>query len=247
VVHLCYVFFFLCTLNYDLICGALLRSRNLTGARDDDLVIVTKAGDIPRASVVRMLSQCEGYSLPVTLEMPGYLYDFGCMQTTHSNSSIRTRSWRSTKLVRRSMIAQSCDSTGIFHSQECLEMLHTDQHLAMGFWSWSPLTILNAGWHLRYFFNATNLVSALQDNNKMASTPLVVGLDERQETIARCLIFRCIHIDSLPLFTRALVPRPVGPNHLMNLQVDSSAWYPGLLELNSTRVWEWLRKNPNCH
>ena len=41
-------------------------------------MIVSDVDEIPRAVVVKQLSLCEGYTLPVELHMAQYMYDFAC-------------------------------------------------------------------------------------------------------------------------------------------------------------------------
>lgn len=55
----------------------------LSDAQPNDLVIVSDLDEIPRATVIDQLKNCDGFVTPVELHLVPFIYDFGCVETTN--------------------------------------------------------------------------------------------------------------------------------------------------------------------
>ena len=179
---------------------------------------MSDVNEIPRADVITALSSCKGYSFPVTLEMPSYTYDFGCIRTTHALSNLPTTTWRRAKVVRTSMLGVNCGSSWMPRSQ-CVEQLALDQNTRLGRMVLNPLNVLNSGWHVDLFNHEAALSARLIREGQAAN-------DTHANHLARCMVLQCRHPDPLVLGTRQVTAPRVGPAYIAGNSHMIAKWYP---------------------
>jgi hypothetical protein len=205
-------------------------------ASSSDVVMVTHSKEIPRRGIVRMLAKCN-VQFPVTLELPGYMYDFGCFESTHSLSGLRTRSHRQAKAVTRSMLHKSCSSSW-FRSQHCPFQLRHDGHVASHPFEPRPLTFLNAGWYVSFFTNTSRVRHQLQERGLLSAPETNAELMVQMDRV-KCMVLRCQAPSTFPLLTRTRSPPNRGPQHTWPhanvLRIDPDMqWHPHETKLESS-------------